>query len=619
MRKKNFFSTILSLLILIALIACGYIFFKDMDGPSIAIAPDTGRVSPHTPLQITLADPSNIRSLSVGVRRNNVVTPIFQRHFEEYLPQRTVEVSLKNAGLREGAFELEIKATDASLAGFGQGNTRTEVLAMRLDTQPPRISVKTLPPSVRRGGAAAIRYTIDEEVTQSGVLVAGYFVPGFLQKDGSYICFFPFPYTMTAVEYKNAVELTATDMAGNVTRSRLGLLAYERNFKSDTISISDNFLASVNSKLGYLAPNAANQLEGYLYINNQVRAANVETLRALRKDTAAAMLWDGTFQRLPRSAARAGFGDHRYFTYQGKQVGESYHLGFDLASVRNAEVPAANNGRVVFTGELGIYGNLIVIDHGLGLMSLYSHLSEIHVKVGDVVQKGAIIAKTGSTGLAFGDHLHFGMLVGGVEVTPLEWIDPKWIKDNITGRLNAHKGWLFLCPLGHCPGFGTSENPLSYEIFYAIRIAAFSHLSTGVSMERTFCIIKPDAVARNLQGEILAMIQAAGLRVVAMKQIRMTRQQAEGFYAVHKERPFFASLTEYMSSGPVVCAILEGDKAISRYRELMGATNPANAAEGTIRKKYAESIEANSVHGSDAPETAAYEMAYFFNALEITG
>ena len=272
------------------------------------------------------------------------------------------------------------------------------------------------------GGAAAIRYTIDEEVTQSGVLVAGYFVPGFLQKDGSYICFFPFPYTMTAVEYKNAVELTATDMAGNVTRSRLGLLAYERNFKSDTINISDNFLASVNSKLGYLAPNAANQLEGYLYINNQVRAANVETLRALRKDTAAAMLWDGMFQRLPRSAARAGFGDHRYFTYQGKQVGESYHLGFDLASVRNAEVPAANNGRVVFTGELGIYGNLVVIDHGLGLMSLYSHLSEIHVKVGDVVQKGAIIAKTGSTGLAFGDHLHFGILVGGVEVTPLEWL-----------------------------------------------------------------------------------------------------------------------------------------------------------------------------------------------------
>lgn len=136
-------------------------------------------------------------------------------------------------------------------------------------------------------------------------------------------------------------------------------------------------------------------------------------------------------------------------------------------------------------------------------------------------------------------------------------------------------------------------------------------------IERTFSIIKPDAVARNLSGEILAMIQQSGLRVKAMKMIRLTRAQAEGFYAVHKERPFFDSLVEYMCSGPVVCSILEGEDAIRRYRELMGATNPANAAEGTIRKKYAQSIEANSVHGSDAPETAAFEMGYFFNALEI--
>ena len=138
-------------------------------------------------------------------------------------------------------------------------------------------------------------------------------------------------------------------------------------------------------------------------------------------------------------------------------------------------------------------------------------------------------------------------------------------------------------------------------------------------IERTFSIIKPDAVARNLSGEILAMIQQSGLRIKAMKMSQLTRAQAEGFYAVHKERPFFNSLVEYMCSGPVVCSILEGEDAIRRYRDLMGATNPANAAEGTIRKKYAESIEANSVHGSDAPETAAFEMAYFFNALEIVG
>ena len=214
-------------------------------------------------------------------------------------------------------------------------------------------------------------------------------------------------------------------------------MAFERNFKSDSLELKDDFLLSVENKLRNLAPNAANPLECYLYINNQVRAANVQTLREIGKDTAAAMLWSGTFTRLPRSAARAGFADHRFFHYQGKLVGESFHLGFDLASVRNADVPAANSGRVVYTGDLGIYGNLVVIDHGLGLMSLYSHLSEIQVNKGDVVKKGQTIARTGSTGLAFGDHLHFGMLVGGVEVTPLEWIDPKWIRDNITGRLEA--------------------------------------------------------------------------------------------------------------------------------------------------------------------------------------
>ncbi len=136
-------------------------------------------------------------------------------------------------------------------------------------------------------------------------------------------------------------------------------------------------------------------------------------------------------------------------------------------------------------------------------------------------------------------------------------------------------------------------------------------------MERTFSIIKPDAIERNVSGEILAMIQQAGLRVVAMKMIRLTKEQAEGFYAVHKERPFFNDLVKYMCSGPVICSVLEGENAISHYREIMGATNPENAAEGTIRKKYAVNIEANAVHGSDAPETAAFEISYFFNALEM--
>ncbi len=140
-----------------------------------------------------------------------------------------------------------------------------------------------------------------------------------------------------------------------------------------------------------------------------------------------------------------------------------------------------------------------------------------------------------------------------------------------------------------------------------------------MAVQRTFSIIKPDATARNLTGAVNAVIEKAGLRIVAQKRIHMTRQQAETFYAVHKERPFFGELVDFMVSAPVVVQVLEGDNAIARYREVMGATNPANAAEGTIRKLFAKSVGENSVHGSDAPETAAIEIAQFFAGNEIVG
>jgi len=138
-------------------------------------------------------------------------------------------------------------------------------------------------------------------------------------------------------------------------------------------------------------------------------------------------------------------------------------------------------------------------------------------------------------------------------------------------------------------------------------------------MEKTFAIIKPDACKRNVAGKILAKIEEKGFRVIAMKKIAMTRKQAEGFYAVHRGKPFFDSLTDFMSSGPCIVMVLEKENAITAWRTLMGATNPANADPGTIRKEFAQSLEANSVHGSDAPETADYEIKYFFSAMELAG
>ncbi|MFV2092347.1 MAG: nucleoside-diphosphate kinase [Hyphomicrobiales bacterium] len=140
-----------------------------------------------------------------------------------------------------------------------------------------------------------------------------------------------------------------------------------------------------------------------------------------------------------------------------------------------------------------------------------------------------------------------------------------------------------------------------------------------MALERTFSIIKPDATRRNITGKIIDRLEGAGLRIIAQKRIWLSKSQAEGFYGVHRERPFFSGLVTFMTSGPVVVQVLEGANAIAKYREVMGATNPADAAPGTIRKDFAENIEANSVHGSDAVETAAEEIAYFFSAIEIVG
>ena len=140
-----------------------------------------------------------------------------------------------------------------------------------------------------------------------------------------------------------------------------------------------------------------------------------------------------------------------------------------------------------------------------------------------------------------------------------------------------------------------------------------------MAVERTLSIIKPDATRRNLTGKIIAQLEAAGLRIVAQRRVRLTREEAEGFYAVHKERPFFDSLCSFMTSGPVVVQVLEGENAVEKNREVMGATDPAKAAPGTIRAEFAESIEANSAHGSDSPENAAIEIAYFFSQVDIVG
>jgi murein DD-endopeptidase MepM/ murein hydrolase activator NlpD len=174
-----------------------------------------------------------------------------------------------------------------------------------------------------------------------------------------------------------------------------------------------------------------------VYINSQLRKVNNKTLAGLRLRTEPKFLWTGAFLPMLDSTVESRFADTRTYTWQGKKVDEQVHLGFDLAKVAHSPIPASNDGRVIWAEDLGIYGNCIVIDHGFGLQSVYGHLSEFLVKKGDMVKKGQIIGKTGSTGLAGGDHLHFTMQVDGVQVNAVEWWDPHWVKDRVLSKMGA--------------------------------------------------------------------------------------------------------------------------------------------------------------------------------------
>ncbi len=175
-------------------------------------------------------------------------------------------------------------------------------------------------------------------------------------------------------------------------------------------------------------------LERYLKVNRDLRKVNGDALMSIGRQTAPRLLWQDPFVRMPGSTM-AGFGDHRTYLYNGEEVDKQTHLGVDIASTEHAEVPAANAGNVVFAGDLGIYGLTVIIDHGLGLQSLHAHLSAIHVKPNDTVERGQTVGLTGTTGLAGGDHLHLSILISGIPVTPVEWWDDQWIRHNVTDRM----------------------------------------------------------------------------------------------------------------------------------------------------------------------------------------
>jgi murein DD-endopeptidase MepM/ murein hydrolase activator NlpD len=237
------------------------------------------------------------------------------------------------------------------------------------------------------------------------------------------------------------VYVKVTDKAGNTREMRLAYELKNVRYRKSTIALSDAF---VQNKVAPLLPDVAARQgalkDVFVAVNKNVRKDNEDRIAAITSKATPTILWKDAFAQLSNSKVEANFADERTYTYKGEAINTAYHLGYDLSVTKNYPVEAANSGTVAYAGDLGIYGNAVILDHGLGLYTLYSHLNSIDVKEGDTLAKRQILGKTGETGLAAGDHLHYGVYIGGVAVLPVEWWDQKWIDDNITAKLQGRSG-----------------------------------------------------------------------------------------------------------------------------------------------------------------------------------
>ncbi|HZE21695.1 MAG TPA: M23 family metallopeptidase, partial [Desulfobaccales bacterium] len=341
-----------------------------------------------------------------------------------------VTLEPKALGFKEGKAVLTVEARDRSWRNFFQGRTASLHQDVIIDLVPINLTFQAVSHLLFAGGTGVIDYHLNKEVKESGVLVGDRFYQGFPNPKGTkgdYVVLFPVPQEGPA-DFQ--VQLVARPSLGNEVKQAVSLKARPRRWRHDTIKLSDGFLRRVAASFPVKDP--SNLLAAYLEVNRDMRVKSSEIFRKTGSHSNPQPLWAGAFQRF-YGKPMARFGDRRTYKYQDQVVDHETHLGEDLASLVHSPVYAANNGEVVYAGPLLIYGNTVILDHGLGVFSSYSHMSQIDVKVGDRVNKGAVLGRTGQTGLAAGDHLHFAVNLQGEFVDPLEWWDPHWMKDQVVG------------------------------------------------------------------------------------------------------------------------------------------------------------------------------------------
>ena len=341
------------------------------------------------------------------------------------------------AALREGNATVQLEASSPGTWLRDPRTTAAEV-GMAVQLRPPLISVASTQHYPAQGGCEVVVYRVGATAVRHGVRVGeewfpGHDLPG--STDGLRFALFAVPFDQSDVA---AIRLEAEDIVGNRAETGFVDKFFPRSYSTDRIEVSERFMSKVVPEILSQTPSLRDRgslLENYVAINRDLRAENAKTLRDLAAASAERFLWSDGFLSMPNAQVMSSFADRRTYFHQGEEIDHQDHLGFDLASVRQAPVPAVNAGTVVLARYFGIYGNAVVVDHGFGLMSLYGHLSSIAVTEGQSVARGAQLGRTGETGLAAGDHLHFTMLLGGTAVNPIEWWDAKWIRDRLRRKL----------------------------------------------------------------------------------------------------------------------------------------------------------------------------------------
>jgi murein DD-endopeptidase MepM/ murein hydrolase activator NlpD len=387
----------------------------------------------------------HIKSIDIHIYQNEKAIELLRDIPEHFEKTYSLQITPRNLDLHDGSAMVIVKARSGILR-----EVKHEI-QVTIDTVPPTLEVARAPYQIYQGtgGFALLRARDADSVSVklgehmfpafksskhrdseslSRTTVPGQSLPPF----DTYYVFFPAPFDSEDTQVFYAV---ASDIAGNQQIKTLSTKLKKKIYVTSSINISDSFINTVVSPL-LNNVNISDPAGAFKKVNEDLREKNLLLLQEISQDTAPEILWEGKFLQLKNTKVMARYGDKRTYLYNDALISSSVHLGYDLASVENAAVEAANSGVVVFAQNLGIYGNTIVIDHGLGLMSLYGHLSTLLVERGHAVEKGDVIAKTGSTGLAGGDHLHFGILIHGFEVSPLHWWDLHWIKVNILDHID---------------------------------------------------------------------------------------------------------------------------------------------------------------------------------------